>query len=128
NPARRERVLAALSAGKFDFADALAERTVAVLDTHAQRWIATHQRACEATHVHGGQSARALDLRMRCLERRRHELDALLTRFDDPSETVRLESLRAAHSLTPTDACDNVELLESTTPLPDDPRVRDQVE
>ncbi|HVI00818.1 MAG TPA: serine/threonine-protein kinase [Enhygromyxa sp.] len=125
---RRERVLAALGAGKLDYADELAARTVAAIDAHAQRWIGAHQRACEATHVRGEQSARALDLRMRCLDRRRSELDALLARFEAPGEADRLNSLKAVDELTPADACDDVELLESTTPLPEDPRVRAQVE
>ncbi|MFO7563860.1 MAG: serine/threonine-protein kinase [Enhygromyxa sp.] len=127
-PARRDRVLAALGAGKLDYADELAARTVAALDGYAQRWVLAHQRACEATHVHGRQSTRALELRSRCLDRRRSELDALLTRFEDPSDAELLNSLEAVDALTPVDACDDIELLESTTPLPEDPRIRAEVD
>src|SRR5690606_31796811 len=98
-------VLAALGTAKLDYADALAARTVAAIDGYAQGWIAAHQRACEATHVLGEQSARALDLRMRCLDRRRSELDALLARFESPSEADLFNSLEAVDELTPPDAC-----------------------
>ncbi len=76
NAEREARVRAALEAGKLDYANELASRTVTALDGYGRRWITAHRSACEATHVHGEQSARALDLRMRCLDRRRSELDA----------------------------------------------------
>ncbi len=128
NPDREARVLAALGAGELDYAGEFAARTVAALDIYAQRWIAGHHGACMATHVHGTQSARALDLRMRCLDRRRGELDALLARFEAPRAADRLNALRAVDALTPVAACDNLELLESTTPLPEDPRILAEVE
>jgi eukaryotic-like serine/threonine-protein kinase len=48
------------------------------LDEERDRWIAMHRDACEATRVRGEQPERVLGLRMRCLEDRRREIDALV--------------------------------------------------
>jgi eukaryotic-like serine/threonine-protein kinase len=128
SPDRRARVIAALGTGELAYAEQLAARTGAALDAYAERWVAAHHDACEATHVRGEQSARALDLRMRCLDRRRAELDALLTRFAAPTKDDRLNSLAAVDALAPVDGCADLELLETTTPVPDDPRIRAEVE
>lgn len=128
NSKRRTRVTTALVASELPYATELATRSVAALDGFGQRWIHAHRSTCEATHVAGEQSGRALDLRMRCLDRRLGELDALLARFEQPTQEDVFNSVKAVNELTPVDACENLELLESTTPLPDDPQVRAQVE
>jgi len=125
---RRARVSAALTASELPYAAELAAGASDALDRYGQEWVAARTRACEATHVRNEQSAQALDLRMRCLDRRRGELDALLDRFESPTNNDVFNSAKAVDALTPADACDNIELLESTTPVPDDPRIRAEVE
>ena len=124
-PDRRDRIDAAFQATDLPYADAAAGRIDAELDRYAQRWAQMHREACEATHVHGEQSSRVLDLRMRCLDRRREQLDALLRRFELPTEADVRGAVRAVASLTPISACAEVERLESAAPLPDDPQVRE---
>jgi len=43
------------------------------VDAYAARWAATRRQVCEATHVQSTQSARLLDDRIACLDRRREE-------------------------------------------------------
>ena len=61
-----------------DYARAGAAKVGATLDAYREHWISEHESACEATHVAGSQSEERLDRRMRCLERRRREVDAII--------------------------------------------------
>lgn len=62
----------------------------------ADRWRASHRRVCEATRVHGIQSDTLFDLRVRCLERQRGRLGALLAAIGDaPREPYRLATALA---------------------------------
>jgi tetratricopeptide (TPR) repeat protein len=125
---RAQRVRAAFTASELAYADGLLDAVDANLEAYASDWIAEHLGACEATHVRHEQSARALDLRMRCLDRRRSELDALLDRFEHPTRDDITNSLHAIHALAPVSGCAEIERLESTTPLPEDPATRQAVE
>ncbi len=112
------------------FAAKAEEQTLRRLDAYAEAWAAMHQDACAATHIRDEQSSAALDLRMRCLDRRRNELGALVTLFtaDGMDPQVVARAVEASEALTPLDGCADVEALSATDPLPDDPRARAQVE
>lgn len=129
NPDRRDRIVAAFAAAASErpYAIDVAARSERAIDHYTLAWASMRREACEATHVHGEQSTRALDLRMRCLDRRLEELDALLTRFESPQPEDILGSLHAIDALTPIEGCAELELLESTAPLPEDPQQREAV-
>src|SRR6185436_5486939 len=102
DPARRAAVAAALG-------DAAAAR----LDDYAGSWAAMHRASCEATRA-GRQSARALDLRGRCLDRLRGQLGALVERLGAPADPrERARALTAIAGLAPVAACSELERLEA---------------
>ncbi len=112
------------------FAAKAQEQTLRRLDAYAEAWAAMHQSACAATHIRDEQSSAALDLRMRCLDRRRSELRALVALFtaDDLDPQIVTRAVEASDALTPLSGCADVEALGATDPLPDDPQTRAQVE
>ncbi len=100
------------------------------IDSYAEGWAAMHDDACAATLLRAEQSSEALDLRMACLDRRRDELAALVEVFThqplDP--TVVSRAVEATQALTPLAGCADVEALAAPEPLPEDPRIRADVD
>jgi eukaryotic-like serine/threonine-protein kinase len=124
NPTRRETITAAFAASELPYASVTGERLVTEIDRYTEQWVQMRRSACEATQVHGEQSSQVLDLRMRCLDRRSAQLDALLRRLERPKSTDIRGALLATANLTPIETCADVELLESAAPLPEDPIAR----
>ncbi len=128
DPPRRAAVRAAFAASGRDYASDTFDRVAGRLDDYASRWTAAHRDACEATHVRNEQSETALDLRMRCLDDRLGELEALVDVFTthrDPS--VLAKATEATTKLGSIDDCADAEALEREVPLPDDPGLRAQI-
>ena len=78
-----------LDALRLAFAErpaSLRDATLAVLEPgfegFAGQWREAAREACEATHVHGQQSAARLDARTDCLERARTRFDAAISLYD----------------------------------------------
>ncbi|MEZ4449741.1 MAG: tetratricopeptide repeat protein, partial [Nannocystaceae bacterium] len=94
------------------------------LDAYAEAWQAMHTDACAATHLRGEQSGDALDLRMRCLDRRRDELAALVALFVDADERAVLHAVEASDALTPIDRCADASALAAAQALPENPADR----
>jgi tetratricopeptide (TPR) repeat protein len=90
------------------------------IDTYLSGWAAMHVGACEATRVHRQQSEAVLDLRMACLERRRSELDALVTVFSHADADTVSHAREATASLPDVSPCADVEALGRRTPVPRD--------
>ncbi|MCY1063118.1 tetratricopeptide repeat protein [Nannocystis sp. SCPEA4] len=78
SPERRAALDTAFAATGLPYAADAAARTGAGIDAWADAWIAGHTDACAAANIRGEQSHDLLDMRMHCLEERRHELAALL--------------------------------------------------
>lgn len=127
---QRDAIGRAFTATGKPFAAKAQEQTLRRLDEYAAGWAAMHHNACAATHIREEQSSAALDLRMRCLDRRRSELQALVALFtgDDLDPKLVARAVEASDALTPLDGCADVEALGATDPLPDDPRERAQVD
>nr|WP_276603202.1 tetratricopeptide repeat protein [Nannocystis pusilla] len=64
---------------------------------------------------------------MRCLERRRDELAALLAVFADADERTVLHALEASEALTPAAACVDLDAARDAHGEPDEPRLREPV-
>ncbi|HXI57230.1 MAG TPA: serine/threonine-protein kinase [Polyangia bacterium] len=124
----KEQVRQAFMASKEPFAvDAFATISRAIND-YARRWVETYTDACQATRVRGVQSAEVLDLRMACLQDRLGNLKSLTAIFVKADGAVVENAAEAASQLGDLGRCDDIKLLRSVMPPPDDPRVRRQLE
>ncbi len=96
------------------------------LDAYVEQWAAGHLEACES-HARGEQSDALLDLRMACLERRRGEFDAIVTRLAEAdADTVR-SATAAVGELPAPRLCADTRALGAAVPLPEDPAAAAQV-
>jgi len=109
-------------------ADAFA-RAAAALDEYADEWTATWTAACQATRVHGTQSAALLDLRMHCLGRLRARMAAIVGVLGSrPDATAVARAVQAVDELPAVDSCDDVDALTTVAPPPADADARASVE
>jgi eukaryotic-like serine/threonine-protein kinase len=115
-----------LATGKSYAPDVFATVSAA-LTGYAQRWAAMYKETCEATQVHGEQSAEVLDLRMSCLQERRDGLRALTDVFSQATGEVVENAVSATNALGTFDRCANVPLLRAVVKPPEDPATRAKV-
>jgi len=123
----RARLRAAFHAtGRAD-ASPIFERVAAGLDRYVRSWKNAWQQTCEAS-ARKEQSGDALDLRMRCLERRRAALGTLVAVLTSEASPETLsEAVTAASALPGFDRCADLEALRAVYPPPEDPELRDQI-
>ncbi len=76
------------------------------LDAYAEGWLASRQRVCEATHVHGEQSAALMDERMACLGQRLDAMGALVDGLAAADLEVVLRAVDAGARLPELGACE----------------------
>lgn len=125
----RGEARAAFEATGASFAGETFARVDELLDSYTEEWGEQRRDACMLTRHRGEQSARVMDLRMRCFERRRAELDALTDVLaEDVTSDVVLGAIDAVAALTELSACDDIEALSAAVPPPDDPEERDEAE
>jgi eukaryotic-like serine/threonine-protein kinase len=86
------------------------------------RWQRAAVESCEATRVHGTQSAATLDLRTACLMRTRDQLRTTIAALGH-TDRKGVEST-ASLALPDLDACNDVAALAGAAPPPRDPRLR----
>jgi tetratricopeptide (TPR) repeat protein len=120
-----ERVFAAKAKGD---AKTIFASVSNLLDGYVGRWAAMYRDACEATHVHGEQSAEVLDLRMTCLRQRLASVRALTDIFAEADANVVDNAVGAVGALPDLERCADVALLRSVVQPPTDPKVRARVE
>jgi len=102
---RSAAVHQAMLATGLPYAERAWQTARATLDRYAAAWSAMHVEACEATHVHGEQSAELLDLRMGCLRRARAELAALVDVLATTDAGALENAARAPELLPRLEAC-----------------------
>ena len=90
------------------------------LDGYTTRWAAMRTEACEATHVEGTQSAQLLDLRMACLNRRLHDVRAVVDILTAADADVVARAPASASELPPLEPCADNEALSAPVPRPND--------
>jgi tetratricopeptide (TPR) repeat protein/predicted Ser/Thr protein kinase len=125
---RKARLQAAFEATGATVATDVWRQIATALDGYTTRWVARHHAVCTATHERGEQSAELLDLRMRCLDGRLADLDALLGRFAETDRDHLFKALDATVGLRGFDDCDDVVRLRAAIPLPDDPTKRARID
>jgi tetratricopeptide (TPR) repeat protein len=77
-----------------------------------------HREACEATRVRGDQSEAIMDLRVRCLERRARDLEALTNLFIHAGPEAAQGAVQAAYALPPLKECAEVDALAALVKPP----------
>lgn len=97
------------------------ERSRTLFDEYGSSWKNKHRQVCMASQ-RGEQSEATMSLRMRCLDRRHSEFDALLHVLSQPESELADKALRAIAEMTPIAVCDNVERLQQSRSIPEDPR------
>ena len=97
------------------------------LDARVEGWTAQRRDACEATHVRGEQSEDALDLRMRCLDRRAVEVEALLENYETIKPSRVPVALTPLERLPALEVCADLEFLELSRPTPEAEHEREAV-
>jgi hypothetical protein len=125
---RRAEVEAAITGSGLPYAEVTWARTAALLDEHAERWVAMHTEACEATAIRKLQSAELLDRRMQCLRRRRLHLQAVVDVLAHADAEVAKTAIQQASDLPPLDGCADGEALAAEVPPPEHPQVALAVE
>lgn len=128
NPAREDGVRRSFAeVGKAYAADSV-DKVLPMLEAYAQEWAAQRQDACRAARVRGEQSDHVMGLRMACLDRSLHRLDAFLEVLGDADASVATRSIASAHKLPALSDCEDVEQLMGEVAPPDDPQIRNAVE
>ncbi len=90
---------------------------------------ASYTQACEASFVRGAQSSALLDMRMRCLERRRVQVQSLLQGAGEGATLQTLQRIPDALAhLGDVSHCDDVDALQQVVPKPADPALAAQIE
>jgi tetratricopeptide (TPR) repeat protein len=98
------------------------------LERYTRQWKESRREACEATRVRGEQSEAVLGLKLRCLERRRKEVGALVEVLVGLRGKESAQGAQAVERLTPLEVCADLATLPAQEQLPEDPSVRARVE
>jgi len=122
--ARADAVTRALAATDRPFSARVSEAVDRRLYAYADAWRGEHEAACRATRIDGAQSEEVLDLRMRCLDRRRRALDALMDVLATADAGAAAQAVQAVDALPPIAGCRDVEALRAPVPAPEDPDAR----
>lgn len=108
------------------YADDTANRVVENIQDYTDAWVDAHRTVCEATWVRGEQSETSLDARMRCLDRRRGELRALVGVLADADGEVVERGVSAVAALSSPGACVTADPVAASR-LPEDSKERQAV-
>jgi len=128
NDDARKKLATSFAATKSHIAADTAKRVTSLLDNYAASWTEMHEDSCKATNVRGDQSAEMLDLRAECLDQRRIEMNALISRLTDkPNEKAVRKATKAAAFLVSVRGCADRTTLRTVAPLPDDPAKRARI-
>ncbi|MCY0988276.1 tetratricopeptide repeat protein [Nannocystis sp. ILAH1] len=115
---QKDSLAAALAATGLPYARDVGARVGVRLDAYAAAWAAAHRDTCEDTAVRKEQSPELLELRMACLEGRRHALAetvALLREAEAPTLTRAIEAVEGLPAIEP---CANPSYVRAEHPLP----------
>jgi tetratricopeptide (TPR) repeat protein len=118
--ARRADVERAFIAAHRESSREALVRVTRALDAYRDAWTATEVDTCQATRVRGEQSERLLDLRMACLDERKHALGAAASVLASADVDVVGRAVEIVDGLPAITTCANTRSLEQIVPLPED--------
>ncbi len=98
------------------------------IDRFTTAWVAGHEAACRATHVHASQSAAMLDRRTQCLASARARFDAGLTVLERDPHAIAGVAVDVVAALPDVTRCADVAALSAQPPLPTDPVLRPRID
>ncbi len=124
----KQHTKAAFSAVGVSYAEDTWMRVEKLVDAYTTAWLGMHRDTCEATRVRKEQSESLMDLRMRCLQRRLWDLDALMKTFSRADAKIVERAVEATDGLTSLTGCADAERLQAQVPPPEDPNVRTRVD
>ncbi|MCB9752378.1 MAG: serine/threonine protein kinase [Myxococcales bacterium] len=119
-PSPRGAVDAALRGSGVAYAGETADRVTARLDAYADGWIKTRAEACHA-YRGGDVSSDMYDREIRCLERRRAGLAALVAVLRDADAPITERAVQAADALPGLRDCTDPTVLSLALKPPEDP-------
>ncbi len=127
DPGRRALQAKFLASGR-SYADDTYRRVRKILDQKTEAWVAMRTEACQATQVHGSQSAALLDRRMTCLDQWLAGLGALVRLWVDQADGAMVDrAIEASLALDDLARCADKEALLAAYPPPRDAALATQV-
>jgi tetratricopeptide (TPR) repeat protein len=124
---RQEAIRSAFAATGKPYATDVWNGVQRTLDAYAQRWVAMHRDACEATHRREEQSEHLRDLRMQCLGERLARMKALADVLARADDKVLSNAVQAAYALVDVTGCADARALTTGVPAPEE-SIRPKVE
>ncbi len=124
---RRAEIGAAFEDTTLSYAPETWTRVEQLLDERAEAWEAKHVEICEATHERAEQSPAVMDLRMRCLQERRVELQETVDVLAQANAKRVQGAVELVSGMPDPSVCDDVEALQAQQPPPEDPRTAREV-
>ncbi|MCB9737548.1 MAG: tetratricopeptide repeat protein [Deltaproteobacteria bacterium] len=118
SPERQEVARAAFTATGQAYAPEAFALASAGFEAHLARWQAARVDACDATHERGEQSEALLDRRLRCLDDRLAEAEALAGALERADAATVERASEAVSRLPEARICGEVERLEARVPPP----------
>lgn len=116
-PAARQGLAAAIERTRHPHAAALLEHATRAFDRYADAWKDAYSHACESTYVTRVQSNAAFELRMRCLDRRRAQLELASTILAEAADPQQLDArMTVPFRLPAIDECGDVTAIENGMP------------
>ncbi len=126
NDEARQNAERAFKATGQPFASTAWDYTRATLDTFTAAWVAERHAACDETLLRRERTEAQLELRLRCLDGRRVELQTLSSRFQTADAELVAQAAMAVARLSPVARCGNLASLEARAQL--SPETRGAVE
>jgi eukaryotic-like serine/threonine-protein kinase len=116
--AARERLRTGFLATKVAWAPDTFSRFAKALDTYVNDWEQIDSRLCQDTYIHKIQSDEARRQQNECLERRRGEVEALVTVLGGVDATMVDRAIDAAAKLSRPEACADMKQVAQEPPGP----------
>jgi serine/threonine-protein kinase len=120
---RREAIRKAFAATGVPYAPTTSASIEGRLDEWARTWANDRREVCEATMVHGTQTAELHDRRVACYDELLSSLDALITAFTRADAVAVEHALDAVNHLNKPSSC-KANMLEEAIRIPTEPAPR----
>jgi len=120
----RDRVRSAFADSELPYVEQTTATVVTKLDAYSDAIVRGRESVCRATYVDRSADETELDLRTACLDRRDHELAAIVEVLGAANAKVLERAAGAVRAMSPVDACHDLERLAADVPEPESPNDR----